>query len=419
MFDLDRWREIFSSLSKNKLRTILTAFGVFWGVFMLVIMLGSGSGLRNGMFHILGDFATNSLFIWTQRTTEPYKGLPKDRQWFFNNDDTKILRENISEIEVVAPRINAPTGNQLMIYGKNNGVFAVNGDYPDMNRLDPVTILEGRFINYLDLIERRKVVVIGTRVKEQLFDKDENAIGKYIQISGMYFQVVGIFKSRHTQDWGRSQNESVFMPFTTLQKVYNLGNIVFYYGILIKPQYHVSDVEPKIRRLLALHHNVSPTDWQAFGSENVEKEFNQMNNVFIGIRFLTWFVGILTLFAGVIGISNIMLVIIRERTKEIGIQRAIGATPITIISQIILESVLLTFVAGFIGMVLGIGIIEIVNLALSQGNIDDMVFMNPQVDLQAVVSALITLVIAGTIAGSLPAYHAIKIKPVDALRTEI
>ncbi|MGC8803508.1 MAG: ABC transporter permease [Bacteroidales bacterium] len=420
MFDTDRWKEIISSLTRNKVRTLVTAFGVFWGILMLVIMLGSGRGLQNGMFHILGDFATNSLFIWTQPTTEPYKGFPKNRQWYFNNEDTRALRENIPEIAVVAPRVEAPKGNQLVVYKKNNGSFAVNGDYPETNRLDPVTILEGRFINYLDLIEKRKVVVIGSRVKEQLFEPGESALGKYLQISGMYFQVVGVFKSKHTQDWGRFQNESIFMPFTTLQKAYNLGNIVFYFGIMIKPEYHVADVEKKVRRLLASRHSISPNDNLAFGSQNIEEEFKRMNGVFIGIRFLTWFVGTLTLFAGVVGVSNIMLVIIRERTKEIGIQRALGATPLHILSQIIFESILLTFVAGLIGMVLGIGIMQGVDTILHHTvNPDSAYFLNPEVDMQAVISAFVLLIIAGTIAGSLPAWHAIRIKPVDALRTEI
>jgi len=185
---IDKWQEIYYALTKNKIRTVLTAFGVFWGIFMLVIMLGSGDGLKKGMFNILGDFATNSLFIWTQRTTEPYKGFPKDRAWYFTNEDTKALRENIDEIEVVVPRINPPNGNQLFVNGRNTGSFNVNGDYPEINRLDPVTIIEGRFLNYLDLIERRKVVVIGTRVKDLLFVNDSNVIGKYIKISGMYFK---------------------------------------------------------------------------------------------------------------------------------------------------------------------------------------------------------------------------------------
>jgi putative ABC transport system permease protein len=419
MFDIDRWQEIFSALSKNKLRTILTAFGVFWGIFMLVVMLGSGRGLQNGMFRVLGDFATNSLFIWTQRTTMPYKGYVKDRRWNFNNEDTRALRDNIPEIEIVAPRIQSPYGNGLFVHGKNTGSFNVNGDYPETFKLDPVNVVNGRLINYIDLLEKRKIVVIGQRIKEMLFSAEENPVGQYIQISGVYFQVVGVFKSKHTQGWGDEQNSSAIMPFTTLQKTYNLGDIVFYYSIMAKPQYKVSMVEEKVRKLLASRHKVNPEDRMAFGSENVEEEFNQMNNVFIGINFLTWFVGALTLIAGVIGISNIMLVILKERTKEIGIQRAIGATPAKIMGQIVMESVFLTFIAGLIGMVFGILIIEAVNVATSGANPNDMVFTNPEIDMKAAISSLLLLVASGTLAGMLPASRAIKIKPIDALRTEI
>jgi putative ABC transport system permease protein len=256
-------------------------------------------------------------------------------------------------------------------------------------------------------------------VKEMLFKADENPIGQYIQISGVYFQVVGVFKSKHTQGWGNFQNESVFMPFTTLQKTYNLGNVVFYYGILAKPEYRVSEVEEKVRALLASRHKVSPDDKMAFGSNNVEEEFKKMNSVFTGVNVLTWFVGILTLVAGVIGISNIMLVIVKERTKEIGVQRAIGATPVKIMGQIVLESVFLTFIAGFIGMIFGILIMEGVNLAISGANPDDMVFINPEINMHAAISALLLLVVAGTLAGMIPASRAIRIKPIDALRAEI
>ncbi len=251
MFDRDSWQEILNTLAKNKFRTILTAFGVFWGILMLVIMLGSAKGLSNGMNLIMGDFATNSLFIWPQNTTIPYKGFPKDRSWEFTNDDTKALKDYVSEIEIVAPRIYPPRGNNLFVKGKNTGAFNINGDYPVYNKIDPVNLNHGRFLNNLDIKDKRKVVVIGKRVKESLFDPSEDPIGQYIQIQGVYFQVVGVFRSKHTQGWADYQNESVFMPFTTLQKTYNLGNIVRYYSITAKPQYSVAFVEKKVRALLA------------------------------------------------------------------------------------------------------------------------------------------------------------------------
>jgi putative ABC transport system permease protein len=419
MFDKDRWQEIYYALRKNKLRTLLTAFGVFWGIFMLVIMLGSGNGLRNGITKVFGDFATNSMFIWPQTTSEPYMGLQKGRNWSFTNEDTKALLDNIPEIEVLAPRVHPPNGRNTFVRGKNTGVYRINGDYPGYNKIDPVIMLQGRYINDNDIADKRKVVVIGNRVREVLFTPDENPIGKYIEIQGVYYQVIGVFKSKHTQGWGNSQNESATMPFTTLQKNYNLGNIVFYYSMLSKSNYSVTELEPHVKQLLARRHKISPTDNQAFGCENVQREYNQMNGLFTGINMLTWFVGVLTLIAGVIGISNIMLVIIRERTKEIGIQRAIGATPRKIIGQIILESVTLTFIAGLIGMIFGVMIIEAVNVILIKTGAQLDSFSNPEVDLKAVVSSFIILVIAGTFAGMIPARRAIKIKPIEALRTEL
>jgi putative ABC transport system permease protein len=421
MFERDRWQEIMNALAKNKIRTILTAFGVFWGIFMLVVMLGSSKGLEHGVTKEFGDFATNSLFIWPEVTNMPYEGFQKGRFWHFNNDDTKAIWDNIPEVSVVAPRIHPPNGAPVFIYGKNTGSFRINGDYPGYNKIDPVTMLEGRFINDNDMKDGRKVVVIGQRIKEMLFDANEKVLGKYIQIKGVYFQVVGVFKSKHTGGWGNQQNESAFMPFTTVQKTYNLGDIVFYYSITSKSDYSVSYVEEKVRKLMAHRHKVNPEDRLAFGSNNIELEFKKMSNLFTGINFLTWFVGTLTLIAGVIGISNIMLVVVKERTKEIGIQRALGAVPSKIIGQIVQESVFLTFISGIIGMVLGIALVEGINVLLMQTGASDgkTMFANPEVNIKAVLTALVLLVISGTLAGMIPARRAIKIKPIDALRAEL
>jgi putative ABC transport system permease protein len=418
MFERDRWQEIFDALAKNKTRTFLTAFGVFWGIFMLIVMLGAGRGLRNGAFQFVGDFATNSLFIWTKPTTLPYKGFNKDRRWNFENEDTRAILDNIPEVAVAAPRVVSPSGNVQMVRGKYTGAFQIFGDYPTYFKIDPVEMISGRMINDKDIEEVRKVVVLGQRVKELLFQTDD-AIDQYVQVQGVYFQVVGVYKSEHTGGWGRSQDESVTMPFTTLQKTYNLGDIVFWYGINVKPNYSVSSVEPKIRSLLAARHKVSPDDKDAFGSQNIEVLFNQMNGIFVGINLLTWFVGTLTLIAGVIGISNIMLVIIKERTKEIGIQRAIGAAPVKIIVQIIMESVFLTFVAGLIGMVFGVLIIELLDFVFKQMPPESRYILNPIINPNTAIEALILLVLSGTFAGLIPARRAIKIKPIDALRTEI
>jgi len=420
MFDRDRWQEIFYSLKKNKMRTFLTAFGVFWGIFMLVVMLGAGKGLYNGVFYGMGDFATNSMFIWTQPTSVPYKGFPRGRQWNFTNEDTKAILDNIREIEVLAPRINVRGGRVEISRDKRSDFFRIVGDTPEYYKVDPVKMLEGRFINQKDLAQRRKIIVIGKKARDVLFDPDEDAIGKYLKIQGVYFEIAGVFKSKRAPNRGGDyQNEMVFMPVTTLQKTYNYGNVVGYYSVLAKSGIPVSRVEAKMKKYLARRHKISPDDERAFGSHNVEENIRNITNLFTGITLLSWFVGILTLTAGVIGISNIMLVIVKERTKEIGIQRAIGATPMKITSQIILESVFLTTIAGYIGLLLSTGIVEIVSALLRKAQVESFFFRNPEVDFKVATLALIILIFFGALAGLIPARRAVKIKPIEALRSEI
>ena len=419
MFDLDKWQEIFYSLKQNKLRSFLTAFGVFWGIFMLIVMLGSGQGLQNGVTQGFGDFATNSVFIWAQRTTVEYKGFTKGRFFNYNNDDTRAIKQSVSGIKYLAPRLRgASFAGDNVIRGLNSGAFQILGDYPDMNLIDPVNIETGRFINNKDIEQKRKIVVIGTRVQESLFDPDENPIGEYIRIQGVYFKVVGIFSSKKSGEQADRDNQAIFMPFTTLQKTYNYGDIVGVYAITAEDHISVSKIEDEVIKILKQRHKIAPEDDQAIGHFNVEKEFKQMRGVFMGIDGLIWVVGIGTLLAGVIGVSNIMLVIVKERTKEIGIQRAIGATPAKIVSQIITESVFLTSFAGYIGLVIGIGLIELVNFALIKFEVESNMFRNPEVNFQIAITALIILIITGAFAGFVPAKRAINVKPIDALRSE-
>jgi putative ABC transport system permease protein len=422
MFDLDRWQEIYYTLKANKLRTFLTAFGVFWGIFMLVIMLGSGKGLENGITQGMGDFATNSVFIWGNRTTMPYKGFQRGRWIGFNNEDTKALRMQIPEIEVLAPRVEVQSwdgkGQNNIVRGLKTGAYSIMGDYPDFNRIDPITVKKGRFINDIDVLQLRKVVVIGERVYNALFNPGEEPIGQYIRIKGVYFQVIGVFKSRHSGGWAEWQENSVFLPFTTLQKTYNYGNAVHWFSITSKSNVPVSKVEEKAKNLLKKRHFVAPDDNEAVGSENVEKNFNQVNMLFLGIGMLIWIVGLGTLFAGIIGVSNIMLVIVKERTKEIGIQRSIGASPLKVIGQIMTESVVLTTIAGLIGLVFGVIILEVVNFSLIKSGANLRMFTHPEINFMTAVSALFILVLSGMFAGLIPARRAVKIKPIDALRSE-
>ena len=420
LFDRDKWTEIFHALSKNKLRTFFTAFGVFWGIFMLVIMLGSGKGLNNGVSEGMGDMATNALFMWTQPTTIPYKGFPRGRRFNFRNDDTKALRENLPELEFIAPRLQifSAQGDNNVVRGERTAAFSIQGDYPDMNKIDPMNIHKGRFINEIDIEDKRKVIVIGTRVKDEMFDKEEEPIGDYLRIRGVYFKVVGVFSSKKNDQQAERENQQIFMPFTTLQQTYNMGDIVGWYSMTSYKEIPASAALEKAKKLMRERHSIAPDDERALGSFNVETEFQKMENLFIGINGLIWIVGIGTLLAGIIGVSNIMLIVVKERTKEIGIQRAIGATPLAIKSQIVLESVFLTALAGYIGLVLGVGILELLNYALVEFGTSTNMFARPEVDFDKAITALIILIIAGAFAGLIPARRATQMKPIDALRDE-
>lgn len=420
MIDLDKWQEIFQALRKNKGRTFLTAFGVFWGIFMLLVMLGSGQGLENGVTQGFGDFATNSVFIWPQRTTMAYKGFDRNRSYSFRDSDVEAMRNIIPEIQYLAPRLQGGgfQNGDNVVRGDKTGAFSIYGDYPDFFLIDPVEIEEGRFINDLDIRDRRKVIVIGKRVYEELFDKGEECIGEFIRIQGIYFKVVGRFKSKKTGENANQDNEAMFMPFTTMQRAYNLGDRVGWLSVTSINEVPVSVVQEKVINLLKSRHKINPEDDLAIGSFNVEKEFKQMKGLFFGINMLIWIVGIGTLMAGVIGVSNIMLVIVKERTKEIGIQRALGATPVHITMQIINESVFLTTLAGYVGLVMGVLVIEGVDYMISQSGDEAGFFKNPEIDISIAITALVILIISGVFAGMIPALRALNVKPIEALRTE-
>ncbi|MBK8876910.1 MAG: ABC transporter permease [Bacteroidetes bacterium] len=420
MFDRDKWQEIYSTLSKNKLRTFLTAFGVFWGIFMLIFMLGSGNGLQNGVQNGFKDFATNSMFTWTQRTSMPYEGFKQGRGFNYHNEDIKAIKDNVPEADIVAPRnqLGNYGGNNNVNYGLKTGSFSIYGDYPEIFKIQSYTITEGRKMNQLDQQERRKIAVIGSRAKEVLFGADVSPLGKNIEINGVFFQVVGVFKSNQSSDRGEEDASTIFVPFSTFQNAFNFGNVVGWFAITSKPNIPVSVVEDKVLALLKERHSVHPDDRQAIGHFNLQKEFDKMNGLFMGIELLIWIVGTGTLFAGVIGVSNIMLIIIKERTQEIGIRRAIGAPPSDIIKQIMMESIVLTTIAGYAGLVLGVGLLELISGAMAGSGDSSSMFMNPEVDLKVALQALGILIVSGALAGLIPAFRALKIKPIDALRSE-
>ncbi|MDD2563065.1 MAG: ABC transporter permease [Salinivirgaceae bacterium] len=418
MFDIDRWKEIIHTLKSNKMRTLLTAFGVFWGIFMLIVMLGVGNGLHNGIYKNMGDFATNSAFMWTQNTTKPFAGFNKGRRWNFRNGDVDALRNNVVGLERLAPRVQGTGGSGAnnAVYGKNTGSFSIYGDYPDWNFIDPVDIVSGRFINDMDIINYRKIAVIGKRVKELLFEKDEDPMDKFIRINGVYFKVVGVFESKKGAGQAENEEQNIHLPFTTVQRVYNYGDIIFFFALTADPKVSVATVAEETMKILRKRHKIHPEDDRAMGYFNVEKEFKKVAGLFMGINLLIWIVGIGTLLAGAIGVSNIMLVVVRERTNELGIRRAIGASPINIIVQIIWESVVLTVSAGWAGLVAGVGIIQIIYLATFDAQ--QSIIYRPIINFNIALIALTVLVISGIIAGLIPAYRAVKMKPIDALRSE-
>lgn len=416
MFDLDRWQEIYHVLTANKLRTFLTAFGVFWGIFMLVILMGSGNGLENGAKGNFGSFATNSVYIWGQSTSMPYNGFKRGRWIGFDNEDTKALQD-IEGVEVLCPKnqLGGHRGSNNVQRGKYYGAFQVSGDVPEIVRISPRKMLKGRFINDLDQQEKRKVAVIGERVAEVLFDSGEDPIGEYIEINGIYFMVIGVFDLYASGDFSERELERIHIPFSTFQQAFNYVNRVGWFSVLSESNIPVSTVEARVREVLKKRHNIHPDDPRALGSFNAEEQFNKMNFLFIGIRLLVWFVGIGTLLAGVIGVSNIMLVVVKERTKEIGIRKAIGATPASIVIQILLESITLTSIAGYLGLVFAVGALEGVNAMIGEGA---GMFKNPEIDFNAAVISLIILIIGGTLAGLIPAQKAASVNPIIALRGE-
>lgn len=422
MFDRDRWEEIYQTLRSNKLRTALTAFGVFWGIFMLIVMLGAGNGLQNAVFDGFGDFATNSCFMWARQTSISYKGFPRGRHWNFHNSDMKALRASIPEIDALAPKLQPWGGNggdNNVVHGTKTGAYSINGDYPDYNRIDPVLMIQGRFINEIDILEKRKICVIGNKVRAEMFGKDENPIGQYLRIKGLYFQVVGVYEPKNkNMNFGGDKEATVNIPFTVMQIAYNFGDMVHFFAVTAKKNIPASVVEDRCIAVLSERNRISPEDAQAIGHFNLENEFKKMNGLFSGIQGLIWIVGIGTLLAGVIGVSNIMLIIVKERTKEIGIQRALGASPWKVISQVITESVVLTGMSGILGLILGVFTMEALNYGLNSAGGGGDMFKNPVVDFNVSVIALIILILSGIIAGLIPARKAVSIKPIDALRYE-
>lgn len=413
MFDLDKWQEILLSLSKHKLRTGLTAFGVFWGIFMLVLLLGAGNGLKNGAEYEFKDDATNSLWIYPRRTSLAYKGLSRNRAIKFDESDYTMLKNEVNGTEYITGRFYLPNGSDQMTYKNKQYNFNVRAVHPDHQQLENTTVYEGRFISTLDITNYRKVAVIGKKIVEEVFP-NASPIGKYIQVGGISFQIIGLFEDTGADD----EMRIIYLPISTAQRSFStrkpINEIMLTTGDANYKE--VMLIEENIRRKLAQKHNFAPDDVQAIRIRNRVKSFQSIRGLFSMISLFIWVVGVGSIIAGVIGVSNIMLIVVKDRTKEIGVRKALGASPWSIISMILQEAVLITSVAGYLGMAVGIGLMALIRHIMDTYQIDAGFFRDPQVEIGMVLTATVVVVLAGAVAGLIPALRAAKISPVEAMR---
>ena len=412
MFDLDRWEEIWQTISRNRKRSIMTAFGVFWGIFMLTIMLGAGLGLKNALFSQLGDMSVNSCFFWGGRTSIPYKGLPSGRYWQFENEDLAAIKKQVPNVRSVGSVI---WGSEYK-FSRNDkkGDYSLVGYNPDFQQISPQPIRFGRFFNEIDMEQQRKVCILTEQVWLDLFPGGEDPVGSTIRMNNMYLTVIGMIKvpDRGFRFHG---DKSVLMPVSTMQQMYNMGHKLHSVAVAANDDADIKEVETNIKQLVFARHTISPDDTKAVYSQNLGEQVNKFNSLFGGIGTLTWIVGIGTLLAGLGGGSNIMLVIVRERTQEIGVRRALGARPRIIISQIMSESFVLTFVAGIFGLALAVALLSGAEsvLTASAGRP-----IRPQISFGTGMLSMTVLILGSLLAGILPASRALRIKPVDAIREE-
>jgi len=419
MFNRDRWKEILEVLTTNWFRTLLTAFGVFWGILILIILLSAGKGLENGIKADFGDIATNTMFMWTRSTTKAHMGLPIGRRFRFKVEDVKSISDNIPNLRFISPRnqLGGFGNDNNVVRGLNTGAYNVYGDYPEIINQDPMTITEGRFINQNDIREKRKIAIIGAGVRNELYDKGEAIMGSYIKIQGVNFMVVGTYKKKSSDGDGEEGQKEIYVPFTSFSQAFNMGNDVGWMAITAHDGTSISSLKEDIVNLMKTKHKINPEDTRAVGYFDLYEQYNRVESLFGAMSFIAYFVGILVLLSGIIGVSNIMLIVVKERTKEIGIRRALGEDPWSIKKQILLESIFLTIISGMAGIIIGALFIYGVNALLDANGPVDM-FLNPSISLGVVTVALFILVLSGLLAGFIPAQSAIKVKPIDALRTE-
>jgi putative ABC transport system permease protein len=409
MFDLDKWQEIFSTIDKNRMRTFLTGFSVAWGIFMLIILLGSGKGLQNGIDAQFRQDAVNTIWFGSGTTTKTYQGLKAGREIKFTNEDYDFVRERMEGVDKISGRFYM-WQNRVVSYNKEYGVFDLYCVHPDYFDIENAKMEEGRYINVIDIQKKRKVVTIGRPIQKALFKDGKSPIGEYIKVNNVLFQVVGVFSDKNERDETR-----IYLPLTTAQMISGGANRIHNLSITSTLTAKESEAfEKNLRADFAKRHNFDKEDLNAMWIYNTLKEYKMFTNLFRAIQIFVSIIGAFTIIAGIVGVSNIMIIVVNERTKEIGIRKAIGATPISIVSMILWESVFITGLAGLIGLILGTGLLELVSSVLPKNDF----FLNPEVDFNIALISTLVLIVAGTLAGFMPALKASRIRPVVALRDE-
>jgi putative ABC transport system permease protein len=416
LWDLDTWEELWSSLRRNKLRVFLTALGVFWGMLMLTLLLGFGAGLQNGVSRDFLGLAKHAVFIRADKTQLAYEGQGPGRQIKLTNDDIDMVR-TMPGVSVVAPRLNF--GNwgdgQNVVAGAKTANVVVGGTTPDYPLIEPVALLSGRHLNWGDQNDERKVAVIGQNARRVLWG-EENPVGRSLTYRGIYFQIVGELRSTRTGPQADRIDNSMFVPLSTAQRAFNQRGMVTWATVALEPEAPTADVEKEMVSRLRKRHRVHPDDPQAIRSFNLAAEFRRLTNMFFGIRVFVWFVGIATLLAGVLGVGNILLITVKERTQELGIRKALGATPKSIVRMVVAESLVLTSLAGYAGIIVGVALLEVASRVTA--NMPQAPLNDPEVDLKVVLGSGAILLLGGFLAAIMPARHAARLHPVEALRAE-
>jgi putative ABC transport system permease protein len=417
LWDLDTWEEVWTSLRRNRLRTFLTACGVFWGMLMLTLLLGFGAGLQHGVARDFLGLARQSLYIRSDFTMIAHMGQGPGRQVWLTNDDIDVVK-TMPGVMCVAPRLffGANFGEaQIVVAGAKSGAFFVIATTPEFAEVEAIELIRGRQLDQGDLTEDRKVAVLGQNVRRVLFG-DENPVGRYLSFRGVFFRVIGETRSMKTGQQADRQDNAVYLPIGTAQRAYNRQGIVAFASVSLVPDAPAAEVERAIVARLKKRHRVHPDDPQGIRSFNVAEEFRRITNLFLGIRVFVWFVGIATLMAGVLGVSNILLITVKERTQELGIRKALGATPSSILRMVVAEALVLTSLAGYAGIVIGVGVLELASRVTA--NMPQAPISEPEVDMKVVLAAGAVLLVGGLLAAIMPARHATRIHPVEALRAE-